>query len=138
MRLFRSFGKIANGWLKFIVALLAVGWFGHQGLERIVTQNGVESANAAVISEDSQATNETSDEPGESSLNLRSFYDQATSFVAGPGSLNFLLGLGSAYVLGFVSRPGFDWFSRKRRVSAAKKRARLHEEDMELLSQIES
>ena len=135
--LLRAIGQMANGWLKFIVALVAVGWFGLQALE---AAGDDESASISVVSQSvGTIDGGLPDESVEASSEFRlsAVRDHVMRFMSQSGG-NLIFGLISAYFLGFVSRPGFDWFSRKRRIRSAKKRARLHEEDMELLSQIET
>ena len=55
MRMLGMLGGVANGWLKFFVALAAVGWFGFQALDRVTgfsPAEAVESVESMLVTEE--------------------------------------------------------------------------------------
>ena len=140
MKILRALGGVANGWLKFFVTLAAVGWFGFNALDRYTgpepdsstpTENVMIAETSSEGGEEEQATYTSM----VSNMNLTQIKDEVTGFAKNPNA-TVLLGLFSAFGLGLASRPGMDWFNKKRRVRSAKKRAKRYEEDRQLLAEV--
>lgn len=133
MKILKAIGGVANGWLKFFVTLAAVGWFGFNALDRYTGPELDASTPTEYL-----VVSETSTTEGESQatyasligdMNLSEIKDEVAGFAKTPNA-TVLLGLFSAFGLGLASRPGLDWFNKKRRIRTAKKRAKQHEEDL--------
>ena len=162
MKILKALGGVANGWLKFFVTLAAVGWFGFNALDRYTgseSESSIPTEDLTVAegevfavtptSPDSSTPTEdlTVAEPGSidvepqmtyastvGNMNFAQMKDEVTGFAKNPNA-TVLLGLLSAFGLGLASRPGIDWFNKKRRIRSAKKRAKRYEEDRQLLAE---
>ena len=136
MKILKALGGVANGWLKFFVTLAAVGWFGFNALDRY-TGPEPDSTTPMMVAETSSTDGEEQETYANtiSTMNLTEITDEVTEFAKKPNA-TVLLSLISAFGLGLASRPGLDWFNKKRRVRSAKKRAKRYEEDRQLLAEM--
>ena len=133
MRILKTLGGVANGWLKFFVTLAAVGWFGFNALDRYTEPEKNSPTPTEKVVTETSAEGEA--QMTYTNMNLNQIKDEVTGFAKKPNTM-VLLGLFSAFGLGLVSRPGLDWFEKKRRIRSAKKRAKRYEEDRQLLAEM--
>ena len=157
MDLLKSIGGIANGWGKFVVALVAVGWFGLQAVDRIVTDQDQQEVSTPAPDADMYVSTKTetqgagTEESTYTSMPVTNSTAPPTSFgkitneiksgattLFGMLPTQLSLALLTGIALGLFGRPGFDWIVEKRRIASARKRMRLYERDQQLLAKAAS
>ena len=149
MRMLGMLGGVANGWLKFFVALAAVGWFGFQALDRVTGFSPAESVESMLVTEETPSNEVAAEDQlikddavkpavfvskNIQDMSVNDLQTEATRLAKNPSS-GVIFGMMSAFALGLVTRPGFDWFQEKRKLRGAKKRAKQYEEDRQRLAE---
>lgn len=153
MRMLGMLGGVANGWLKFFVALAAVGWFGFQALDRVTgfsPAEAVESVESMLVTEETPSNEVAAEDQlikddavkpavfvskNIQDMSVNDLQTEATRLAKNPSS-GVIFGMMSAFALGLVTRPGFDWFQEKRKLRGAKKRLKQYEEDRQRLAEL--
>lgn len=150
MQILKSIGGAASGWAKFLVTLLAMGWFGVYAIDRLTSDGD------AVLQDVTQLDAEKDALGGADSSISENYGDPATE--EGPNSPNSAVGaIGSelwsglhvflsnqvttlvlAFLagggLGLAGRPVLTHMNQRRRLRAAVNRQRLYEQDRQLLA----
>ena len=146
MSTLKGLGTIANGWIKFVVALVAIGWFGLTAVDKFSKESELDS-NELVKSQDSNnkevsplftSTVETTDNTSNdaSAHKTKELRETPVSLIAkdlktGASSIfsmrstQLIIALIVGLVAGMIGRPGFDWLKEKREIAKAKKFMRL-------------
>ena len=147
MPILKTIGSIANGWAKFGVALVGLGWFGMATLNRLAPAQEIPVVESE-SSLDSEETPNTTSSDMEGQLSSESetsvvssiaseLGDSATGFLGNHRAqltLLFLAGLG----VGLAGRPVVTHINQKRKLLAAKRRLKRMEEDRQLLAMVSS
>lgn len=154
MQVLNSIGSVANGWAKFVVTLLAIGWFGVYALNEIRPGGGgsqskrisdpvVGESELAQATESSQSISahreqvpptDMDGQPPSIVDSLGSELWASLSKIFGAKLAQLTLAFASGAGVGLVARPALNRFSEQRRLAAARKRLQSLEEDRKLLA----